>query len=167
MTYEEKKTLYESIMIEIARVIKRQINEAKEESGVIVYRGMDKEHDDNKNVWVSDSEEYAQYWAEKEYNTNGIVKKYFLSSNVIEDLCNKDIFEEIMNDYDAWQEIPDDSYIWQEGEDAEYDLMHDLCFPSKRQISLLKKEGYKGYLFNYTDDCFSILIFNGKDLIPA
>ena len=49
--------------------------------------------------------------------------------------------------------------------DAEYDLMHDLCFPSKQQISILMKEGYKGYLFNYTDDCYSILIFNGKDLI--
>ena len=145
----------------------RTVNESIEENGVVVYRGMDKDNNTSKNIWVTDSEEYALYWAEKEYNANGIVKKYFISNNVIQDLCNQDMFEEIMNDYDAWQEIPEDSNIWDEidSEDAEYDLMHDLCFPSKQQISILKKEGYKGYLFNYTDDCYSILIFDRKDLI--
>ena len=167
MTYNEKKSLYESIIKEVAKTVKRLINEADDTTGVFVYRGMDKDNNVKKNVWVTDSEEYASYWSNKEYNTNGIVKKYFLPNNVIQDLCSQDVFEEIMNEYNAWQEIPDDSYIWDENEDADYDLMHDLCFPSKRQISILKKEGYKGYLFKYTDDCYSILIFNGKELIEA
>ena len=52
----------------------------------------------------------------------------------------------------------------EEGEDAEHDLMHDLCFPSKKQIAILKGEGYKGLVFNYTDECYSILIFDGRNL---
>ena len=39
---------------------------------------------------------------------------------------------------------------------AEYDIMHDLCFPSKKQIAILKGEGYKGLIFKYTDECYSI-----------
>ena len=142
---------------------KYMVNEQKN-NGVIVYRGMDKEHSTNQNVWVTDSEEYALYWAKQEYNKNGIVSRYFLPNDVISDLCNSNAFEEIMNEYDAWQEIPDDSPVWEEGEDAEHDLMHDLCFPSKKQIAILKGEGYKGLIFNYTDECYSILIFDGRNL---
>ena len=140
---------------------------SKQTKGIIVYRGMDKNHNTYQNVWVTDSVEYAQYWAKQEYNENAVVNKFFLSNNVLQNLCNKDCFEEIMNDYDAWQEIPDDSQIWENGEDVEYDLIHDLCFPSKKQISILKNEGYKGILFRYDDFCYSILVFNGKELIPA
>lgn len=142
---------------------KYMVNEQKN-NGVIVYRGMDKWHNTNQNVWVTDSVEYAQYWAQKEYNENGVVNKFFLPNSVIKDLCNADCFEEIMTEYDAWQEIPDDSSIWENDEDAEYDLMHDLCFPSNKEISILKNEGYKGLLFKYDDSCYSILIFNGRDL---
>lgn len=133
-------------------------------NGCVVYRGMDKEHNTDQNVWVSNSKEYALYWAKQEYNKNGIVCKYFLPNNVISDLCNSNEFEEIMNDHDAWQEIPDDSTIWENDEYAEYDIMHDLCFPSKKQIAILKKYGYKGLIFNYTDDSYSILIFDGENL---
>ena len=36
--------------------------------------------------------------------------------------------------------------------------VHDLCFPSKKQIAILKRYGYKGLIFKYTDDSYSILI---------
>lgn len=134
--------------------------------GIIVFRGMDKNHNTNQNVWVTDSIEYAQYWAKQEYNDNGVVNKFLLPNSVIQDLCNTECFEEIMTEYDAWQEIPDNSPIWENGEDAEYDLMHDLCFPSKKQILILKNEGYKGLIFRYDDSCYSILVFNGKELKP-
>ena len=63
-----------------------------------------------------------------------------------------------INEYDAWQEIPDDSTVWENDEYAEYDIMRDLCFPSKKQIAILKRYGYKGLIFKYTDDSYSILI---------
>ena len=152
-----KKYLAENLM-------NRKVVNEQQCDGCIVYRGMDKEHNTNQNVWVTDSEEYALYWDKQEYNKNGIVSKYFLPNNVISDLCGPNAFEEIMNEYDAWQEIPDDSTIWENDEYAEYDLMHDLCFPSKKQIAILKREGYKGLVFKYTDECYSILIFNGRNL---
>ena len=139
----------------------------KQAKGIIVYRGMDISHNTYKNVWVTDSFEYAQYWAKQEYNENAIVNTFFIDNSVLKNLCNQDCFEEIMNEYDAWQEITDDSPIWENGEDIEYDLMHDLCFPSKKQISILKNEGYKGLVFRYDDSCYSILVFNGKELIQT
>ena len=151
----------------IIRIVRDVINETLD-NYIVVYRGMDNNHNTNKNVWVSDSEEYAIYWAKKEYNANGVVRKFLLPKNIIQDLCNDITFEEIMNEYDAWQEIPDDSPIWDDGdEDIEYDLMHDLCFPSQEQISILKNEGYKGIIFRYTFDAISILLFNGRCLKTA
>lgn len=134
------------------------------QKGVIVYRGTDENRNPERNVWVTDSQEYAAYWAEKDYNEHGVVKKFFLPARVIKDLCNAATFEELMEENGAWQEIPEDSAIWEEGDDAEHDLMHDLCYPSERQISILKDEGYRGLLFRYDETCFSILVFNGKDL---
>ena len=147
-------------------LIKRKVLNEQQCGGCIVYRGMNKGQNTNQNVWVSDSEEYASYWAKQEYNKNGVVLKYFLPNNVISDLCNLNTFEEIMSEYNAWQEISDDSTVWDNCDDEypEYDVMHDLCFPSKKQISILKREGYKGLIFKYTDECYSILVFDGRNL---
>lgn len=135
-------------------------------SSVTVYRGMDVNNNSDENIWVTDSKEYATYWAEKEYNQNGSVKKFLLANDTIRLLCDDATFEGIMNDYDCWQEIPDDSSVWENGEgEYDYDLMHDLCFPSDEQIAILKNEGYKGIIFQYTNDCYSMLIFNGEDLL--
>lgn len=149
----------------INECITRHLNE-QETGGIIVYRGMDKEHKQNHNIWLTDSEEYAAYWAKREYNTNGTITKYILPNSTIQDLCNQDTFEEIMNEYEEWQDIPDDSPVWENNDTVAYDLMHDLCFPSKEQITILKNEGYKGIVFKYFDDNHSILIFNGKDIKP-
>lgn len=162
-----EKIINECVNRCLKKYLKETVNHKQEINGVIVYRGMNKNHGVNQNVWVTDSFEYAQYWTQQEYNDNGIVNEFFLPNSVIRDLCNATSFEELMDKYGAWQPILDDSPIWENGEeDAEYDLMHDLCFPSKEQISILKKEGYKGLLFRYDDSCFSILIFNGRDLKP-
>ena len=166
--WENKENIISGIVTEtINNYLRRKymVNEQKN-NGVIVYRGMDKGHKIDQNVWVTDSVEHAQYWAKKEYNENGVVNKFFLPNSVIQDLCNANCFEGLMNEYDAWQAIPNDSSIWEYGDDSEYDydLMHDLCFPSSKEISILKNEGYKGLLFKYDDSCYSILIFNGRDL---
>ena len=108
-----KKYLGENLM-------NRKVVNKQQCSGCIVYRGKDKEHNTNQNVWVIDSEEYALYWVSQKYNKNGIVSKYFLPNNIISDLCNSNAFEEIMNEYNAWQEIPEDSTIWENDEYAEY-----------------------------------------------
>lgn len=130
-----------------------------------VYRGMDADHNIDTDVWVTTDKEYAKHFAEQEYNENGIVKEYIMSEDVLQDLCDEDEFVAVMNDYDAWQEIPDDSPVWDEGdEDVEYDLMHDLCFPSDEQKDILKKEGYAGLVFEYMTGVDSILLFNGNCL---
>lgn len=135
-------------------------------NGIVVYRGMDRNHVTQRNIWVTDSRKYAEYFAKQEYNKDGIVKSYILPSGVINNLCNQDVFEEIMTEYDLWQAVPEDSCIWDNGdEDVSYDLMHDLCFPSVEQIRVLKSEGFSGYLFKYYEDAYTIMLFDPSQLI--
>lgn len=144
------------------------ITENKNIPGAIVYRGMEKNQKTDKNVWVTDNKEYALYFSEQK--KDAVVKKFILPKEVCEYLWDEYDFEEVINEYDAWQEIPDDSPVWDDCEDedeVQYDLMHDLCFPSEEQISILKKEGCVGYMFNYFSDGKYILIFDGTQLIPC
>ena len=138
-------------------------------NGIIVYRGMDRNHISNNNVWVTDSSEYAEYFAKQEYNNDGIVKSYILPQNVIDNLCYEDDFEAIMNENELWQEIPEDSDIWLNGDDEEdigdYDLQHDLCYPTDEQINVIKSEGYEGIAFEYEEGVYSIMVFDARNLI--
>ena len=45
MTYNEKKSLYESIMIDIAKMVKRQINEAVIKDGYVLDQYLDEKND--------------------------------------------------------------------------------------------------------------------------
>lgn len=140
-------------------------------NGVLVYRGMSPSNSTDRNVWVTNDKEHASFFANQSYNQNGVVNAFILPNEVIKDLCNPEIFEEIMSENDAWQEIPEDSSIWDDYIDddyePEYDLQHDLCFPSKKQLKLIKNEGYSGYLFEFETGVYYIFLFNGKVLKPV
>ena len=152
----------------IHRIVEESVHKVLFESlnSIRVYRGADENRTPKNDIWVTTDKRFAEYFAKQDYNDNGVVEEYLLPNSVTPNLCTQEEFEEIMNDYGVWQEVEEDSPMWENefDEDFEYDLMHDLCFPSEEQKNILKREGYLGIIFEYETNVFSIMLFDASNL---